>query len=92
MAHSSNPLPSAAVPSPAQDPGLVIGGRRFRSRLMTGTGKYPSLAAMQASLVASGCDIVTVAVRRVQSQAAGHEGLLEAIDWQRIWMLPNTAG
>jgi thiazole synthase len=70
----------------------VIGGRRFRSRLMTGTGKYPSLAAMQASLVASGCEIVTVAVRRVQSQAAGHEGLLEAIDWQHIWMLPNTAG
>ena len=74
-----------------QDP-LVIGGRSFRSRLMTGTGKYPSLAAMQASLTASGCEIVTVAVRRVQSQAAGHGGLMEAIDWQRIWMLPNTAG
>jgi thiazole synthase len=59
---------------------------------MTGTGKYPSLAAMQASLGASGCEIVTVAVRRVQSQAAGHQGLLEAIDWTRIWMLPNTAG
>ncbi|NDC15027.1 MAG: thiazole synthase, partial [Synechococcaceae bacterium WB9_2_170] len=71
---------------------LRIGGRSFRSRLMTGTGKYPSLKAMQASLVASGCEIVTVAVRRVQSQAAGHEGLMEAIDWQRIWMLPNTAG
>ncbi|MEB3318396.1 MAG: thiazole synthase [Cyanobacteriota bacterium] len=71
---------------------LVIGGRRFSSRLMTGTGKYPSLALMQASLEASGCAIVTVAVRRVQSQAEGHLGLLEAIDWQRIWMLPNTAG
>ncbi|MCS5697582.1 thiazole synthase [Cyanobium sp. FGCU-52] len=71
---------------------LVIAGRRFRSRLMTGTGKYPSLAAMQASLEASGCEIVTVAVRRVQSAAAGHEGLMEAIDWSRIWMLPNTAG
>jgi len=59
---------------------------------MTGTGKYPSLAAMQASLAASGCEIVTVAVRRVQSRAQGHEGLLEAIDWKRIWMLPNTAG
>ncbi|MCS5690955.1 thiazole synthase [Cyanobium sp. FGCU-6] len=59
---------------------------------MTGTGKYPSLAAMQASLEASGCEIVTVAVRRVQSAAAGHEGLIEAIDWSRIWMLPNTAG
>ena len=71
---------------------LVIAGRRFASRLMTGTGKYPSLAAMQASLAASGCEIVTVAVRRVQSRAQGHEGLLEAIDWKRIWMLPNTAG
>ncbi|NDF62037.1 MAG: thiazole synthase [Synechococcaceae bacterium WBB_3_034] len=71
---------------------LVIGGRHFHSRLMTGTGKYPSLAAMQASLASSGCEIVTVAVRRVQTQAAGHEGLMEAIDWSRIWMLPNTAG
>ena len=77
---------------PAAEDSLVIGGRRFRSRLMTGTGKYPSLAVMQASLLASACEIVTVAVRRVQSQAAGHGGLMEAIDWQRIWMLPNTAG
>ncbi|MFM8258226.1 MAG: thiazole synthase, partial [Vulcanococcus sp.] len=53
---------------------LVIGGRPFRSRLMTGTGKYPSLAVMQASLESSACEIVTVAVRRVQTQAAGHEG------------------
>ena len=71
---------------------LRIGGRTFHSRLMTGTGKYPDLAAMQASLAASACEIVTVAVRRVQNQAAGHEGLMEAIDWTRIWMLPNTAG
>ena len=85
--------PSAGATHPAPEPdGLVIGGRRFRSRLMTGTGKYPSLAAMQASLVSSACEIVTVAVRRVQTQAAGHEGLMEAIDWSRIWMLPNTAG
>ncbi|MFI0402883.1 MAG: thiazole synthase, partial [Cyanobium sp.] len=71
---------------------LVIGGHRFGSRLMTGTGKYPSLEVMQASLEASGCAIVTVAVRRVQNQAEGHQGLMEAIDWGRIWMLPNTAG
>ncbi len=82
---------STSEPHTHRDP-LVIGGRSFRSRLMTGTGKYPSLAAMQASLKASDCEIVTVAVRRVQSQAAGHAGLLEAIDWERIWMLPNTAG
>jgi thiazole synthase len=76
----------------ASEPPLQIGGRSFRSRLMTGTGKYPSLEVMQASLAASSCEIVTVAVRRVQSQAAGHGGLMEAIDWSRIWMLPNTAG
>jgi thiazole synthase len=75
-----------------QSDALVIGGRRFGSRLMTGTGKYPSLEAMQASIEASGCGIVTVAVRRVQNLAAGHQGLIEAIDWRRIWMLPNTAG
>ncbi|MBE9062940.1 thiazole synthase, partial [cf. Phormidesmis sp. LEGE 11477] len=43
-------------------------------------------------LEASGSEIVTVAVRRVQTNAPGHEGLAEAIDWQKIWMLPNTAG
>jgi thiazole synthase len=83
-------LTQSATPSSPGD--LLIGGRRFSSRLMTGTGKYPSLETMQASLAASGCEIVTVAVRRVQSQAAGHGGLMEAIDWRRHWMLPNTAG
>lgn len=82
---------SSSVPAPDAD-ALVIAGRSFASRLMTGTGKYPSLQAMQASLEASACSIVTVAVRRVQSQAEGHLGLMEAIDWSRYWMLPNTAG
>jgi thiazole synthase len=85
------PTAPSAPDSPERD-ALVIGGRHFRSRLMTGTGKYPSVEAMQASLASSGCEIVTVAVRRVQTQAAGHEGLMDAIDWSRIWMLPNTAG
>lgn len=84
--------PGSFTPTaPGADP-LVIAGRSFASRLMTGTGKYPSLEAMQASLEASACSIVTVAVRRVQSQAEGHLGLMEAIDWTRYWMLPNTAG
>ena len=78
-------------PTHYSDP-LTIGGRQFNSRLFTGTGKYPSMASMQQSIERSGCDMVTVAVRRVQTMAAGHEGLMEAIDWQRIWMLPNTAG
>ena len=52
---------TTAAPTPAPSDPLVIAGRRFGSRLMTGTGKYPSLAAMQASLETSGCAIVTVA-------------------------------
>ncbi|MEA5579986.1 glycine oxidase ThiO [Nodularia harveyana UHCC-0300] len=75
-----------------KDSPLVIAGKSFTSRLMTGTGKYRSIEEMQQSVVASGCEIVTVAVRRVQTQAPGHEGLAEALDWQKIWMLPNTAG
>jgi thiazole synthase len=74
------------------DSPLVIAGRTFRSRLMTGTGKYRSIEQMQTCIAASDCEIVTVAVRRVQTQAPGHEGLAEAIDWSKIWMLPNTAG
>jgi thiazole synthase len=80
----------ASTPS-SNDP-LLIGGRQFNSRLFTGTGKYPTLEAMQQSLERSDCEMVTVAVRRVQTVAAGHAGLMEAIDWNRIWMLPNTAG
>ena len=75
----------------SSDP-LIIGGRHFQSRLFTGTGKYPTMELMQKSIEQSDCDMVTVAVRRVQSVAAGHAGLMEAIDWTRIWMLPNTAG
>ncbi|MUL36620.1 glycine oxidase ThiO [Gloeocapsopsis dulcis] len=74
------------------DTPLTIAGRTFYSRLMTGTGKYRSIEQMQQSVVASGCEIVTVAVRRVQTNAPGHEGLAEALDWSKIWMLPNTAG
>ncbi|MEA5564750.1 glycine oxidase ThiO [Anabaena sp. UHCC 0399] len=75
-----------------QDSALIIAGKTFHSRLMTGTGKYRSIEDMQQSVEASGCQIVTVAVRRVQTKAPGHEGLAEALDWSKIWMLPNTAG
>jgi thiazole synthase len=75
-----------------QDSPLIIAGKSFKSRLMTGTGKYRNIQEMQQSVAASGCEIVTVAVRRVQTNAPGHEGLAEALDWSKIWMLPNTAG
>ncbi len=79
------------VERPIED-SLVIAGRTFRSRLMTGTGKYRTFEEMRHSIAASGSEIVTVAVRRVQTKAPGHEGLAEALDWTKIWMLPNTAG
>ncbi len=71
---------------------LKIGDKTFQSRLFTGTGKFQSLEAMKQSLIRSECEIVTVAVRRVQEIASGHKGLMEAIDWSKLWMLPNTAG
>ncbi|WP_287129970.1 thiazole synthase [Candidatus Cyanaurora vandensis] len=79
--------------SELQDP-LRIAGRTFTSRLILGTGKYRTLGEMQQALAASSCEIVTVAVRRVQmgQEAPGHQGLAQAIDWQRYWLLPNTAG
>jgi thiazole synthase len=89
---SSQSKPAIASPSPTSTDTLTIAGRVFHSRLMTGTGKYSNIQQMQQSIAASGSEIVTVAVRRVQTQAPGHEGLAEALDWTKIWMLPNTAG
>src|SRR5215472_16040882 len=71
---------------------FVLAGREFRSRLVVGTGKYPSHAVMQAAHVASGTEMVTVAVRRVDLSARGAESLLSWIDRSRIFLLPNTAG
>ena len=90
-------MPTLTTPLPPTQPTadtttITIAGRTFKSRLMTGTGKYANIEQMQQSIIASGCEIVTVAVRRVQTKAPGHEGLAEALDWQKIWMLPNTAG
>ncbi|QLE56517.1 glycine oxidase ThiO [Nostoc sp. TCL26-01] len=89
LPHSHTPTLSHSL---TQHSALIIAGKTFQSRLMTGTGKYRSIEEMQQSVVASGCEIVTVAVRRVQTKAPGHEGLAEALDWSKIWMLPNTAG
>ena len=71
---------------------LKIGDKDFTSRLLLGTGKYSSLKVMQQSIFNSKCEIVTVAVRRIQGVEHGHKGLMQSIDWKNIWMLPNTAG
>src|ERR687890_1616952 len=69
---------------------LIIAGRTFRSRLIVGTGKYPSHAIMKAAHEASGTDMVTVAVRRVDITRKS-ESLLDYIDTSKIFLLPNTA-
>jgi thiazole synthase len=83
---------SPPAPPTLASAALTIAGRTFQSRLMTGTGKYRSFEQMRQAIASSGSEIVTVAVRRVQTNAPGHEGLAEALDWSKIWMLPNTAG
>jgi thiazole synthase len=71
---------------------LVIAGRAFRSRLIVGTGKYRSHQEMSRAHVASGADMVTVAVRRVNLTDRTKESLLDFIDREKIFILPNTAG
>ncbi|MDO8427328.1 MAG: thiazole synthase [Deltaproteobacteria bacterium] len=70
---------------------LKIGKRTFRSRLMVGTGKYPSNEIMKKALEASGAEVVTVAVRRVNLDRSS-ESLLDHIDLKKYTLLPNTAG
>jgi thiazole synthase len=71
---------------------LVIAGRAFSSRLFVGTGKYSSYPVMARALEASGCEVVTVAVRRVNISDRSKESLLDYIDPKRYFLLPNTAG
>lgn len=69
-----------------------LAGKRFRSRLIVGTGKYRDFAETKQAVEASGAEIVTVALRRVNITEAGKENLLEFLDPARYTILPNTAG
>jgi thiazole synthase len=71
---------------------LVIAGKRFRSRLILGTGKYTSPELCKAALEASGAEIVTVAIRRLDLDNPDKQTELDYIDWSRYTILPNTAG
>lgn len=75
----------------SQNDKLVIAGREFTSRLMVGTGKYASNEQMVQALEASGAEIITVAVRRVNLDR-NKESLLDFIDLKKYTLLPNTAG
>ena len=74
------------------DDTLVIAGKRFSSRLMLGTGKYGSMEEQNAAIAASGCEIITVAIRRLNLDDPNEKTLLDFIDWDRYQILPNTAG
>src|ERR1700686_279765 len=71
---------------------LRIAGRDFRSRLFVGTGKYRSFQEMARCHAVSGAEVVTVAVRRVNLTDKSKESMLDYIDRERIFILPNTAG
>src|SRR2546430_4036229 len=75
-----------------RDTALTIGGRTFQSRLMVGTGKYGDLETMSRAVEASGAEVVTVAVRRVNLDRSKETSVLHYLDPKRFFLLANTAG
>jgi hypothetical protein len=85
-------MPIHAAVEPATEP-LVIAGRSYRSRLLTGTGKFKDLDETRRATEAAGAEIVTVAIRRTNiGQNPGEPNLLDALPPDRYTLLPNTAG
>lgn len=85
-------MPAEGDMQKTSDPSLVVAGRAFGSRLLTGTGKFASGEVMRDALAESGTEIVTVALRRVDLDATGGPDILEFIDPARYLILPNTSG
>jgi thiazole synthase len=83
---------NAAVETPRIDKPLVIAGKTFKSRLIIGTGKYKTYEDNARALEASGAEIVTVAVRRVNLTDPSQPKLVDFIDPKKVQYLPNTAG
>lgn len=75
------------------DKPLNIGDKSFNSRLILGTGKFKDLQQTQASINISSADIVTVSVRRAKyAKYIGKSNLIDGLNWNKLWLLPNTAG
>ena len=85
------PEPTSPALAAAADP-LEVGGQEFRSRLLVGTGRYATNKAMVDSIRASGADVVTVAVRRIDLDRTKEEGILYHLDPEEFFLLANTAG
>ena len=88
----STTVSNSTVTAPIVQDELIIAGRAFRSRLIVGTGKYRTFPEMARAHAASGAEIVTVAVRRVNLTDRSKESLLDYIDREKLFILPNTAG
>src|SRR5215207_8138091 len=74
------------------DQPLTIASKTFYSRLMVGTGKYRTSEEMNAAFEASGAEIITVALRRIDFDDPKSRSVLDDVDWTRYTILPNTAG
>ncbi len=85
-------LPDSAQPAATSDDRLLLAGKEFRSRLLVGTGKYKNLELAATSIAASGAEIITVAVRRVNLAAAGEKTLQDYLPPEDYTYLPNSAG
>lgn len=92
MATTMGPAARTETEQATLDTPFEIGGRRFRSRLMVGTGKYATNDLMVRAIAASGAEVVTVAVRRVDLDRKKEEGILHHLDPARFFLLANTAG
>ncbi len=73
------------------DDPLVIAGKEFRSRLMVGTGRHRTMDEMVESVEASGAEIITVAIRRLNLDNPNEKSILDYFDWSKYTILPNTA-
>lgn len=71
---------------------LVIAGKAFQSRLLIGTAKYPNPQTMLAAIEASGAEIVTVSIRRINVQETASESIIKYLEEKNLFFLPNTAG
>ena len=71
---------------------LIIAGKHFNSRLIVGTGRYRTNEEMVEAIEASGTEMVTVAIRRLNLEDPTEKTILDHIDWNRYNILPNTAG
>ncbi len=71
---------------------LVIAGKAFQSRLLVGTAKYPNPQTMLAAIEASGAEIVTVSIRRINVQETANESIIKYLEEKNLFFLPNTAG